>query len=133
MRIELKDIHKYFRSVKANDGISLTINPGTIHGILGENGAGKSTLMKIFAGFSQKTRGAIWVDGSPIDYNSPEHAARIGIGMLYQDPLDFPLLTVLENFTLGLSRGVIKKKTNFRQKLIQLSDSFNFNLLGILL
>ena len=84
--------------------------------------------MKILAGFSQQTSGAIWIDGSPIDYNSPEHAARIGIGMLYQDPLDFPLLTVLENFTLGLNRGGIKKRTHFRRELIQLSHSFNFDL-----
>ena len=54
MRIELQDIHKHYGPVKANNGISLKVLPGHIHGILGENGAGKSTLMKILAGFSRK-------------------------------------------------------------------------------
>jgi len=55
MKIELKDIHKHYGPVKANDGVSLCVETGSIHGILGENGAGKSTLMKILSGFSRKT------------------------------------------------------------------------------
>jgi len=51
MRIELYDIHKHYGASRANNGISMTIEPGSIHGILGENGAGKSTLMKIMAGY----------------------------------------------------------------------------------
>ena len=51
MKVELRNIHKHFGPVRANDGISLLIEPGTIHGILGENGAGKSTLMKVLTGF----------------------------------------------------------------------------------
>ena len=105
MQIELQDIHKYYGPVKANDGIDLKVLPGEIHGILGENGAGKSTLMKILAGFSLPTRGTIRVDGVGVDYRNPAQAADLGIGMLYQDPLDFPLLTVLDNFMLGQTDG----------------------------
>ena len=50
MRVELRDIRKYFGTVKANDGISLTLQPGKIYALVGENGAGKSTLMKILSG-----------------------------------------------------------------------------------
>ena len=128
MEIELKNIHKYFGHIRANNGIDLTVKPGTIHGILGENGAGKSTLMKILAGYSRKTEGRILIDGSPVDYASPEHASRLGIGMLYQDPLDFPLLTVLENFKLGQVAGIIDKKVNYPKILSQLAHSFNFIL-----
>ncbi len=54
MWIELREIHKYYGPVKANCGVNLTIEPGVIHGILGENGAGKTTLMKILSGYSEK-------------------------------------------------------------------------------
>jgi general nucleoside transport system ATP-binding protein len=101
MEIALTGIRKHYGPIRANDGISLTVGAGTIHGILGENGAGKSTLMKILAGFIPRTAGTIRVDGLPVDRDTPARAAAVGIGMLYQEPLDFPLLSVLENFRLG--------------------------------
>ena len=54
MKIELIQIRKHFGPVIANEGVCLTVHPGTIHGILGENGAGKSTLMKILSGYLPK-------------------------------------------------------------------------------
>jgi ABC-type uncharacterized transport system ATPase subunit len=128
MRIELQDIHKHYGPVKANNGISLKVAPGHIHGILGENGAGKSTLMKILAGFSQKTSGSILIDGKPVNYRDPAHAAELGIGMLYQDPLDFPLLSVLDNFMLGQTEGIYGHEKIFRKQFIELAESFNFAL-----
>lgn len=128
MRIELQDIHRYFGTSRANYGISLTIEPGTIHGILGENGAGKSTLMKILAGIIRKTRGAILINGQPADYNSPEDAMKIGLGMLYQDPLDFPAMTVLDNFMLGQPHAIRIHKHPFECRLKELSDRFGFSL-----
>ena len=110
MQIELRDIHKYYGPIRANNGISLKIEAGEIHGILGENGAGKSTLMKILAGFSQRTKGLILVDGTEVDYHNPAQSAALGIGMLYQDPLDFPLLSVLDNFMLGQTDGLYESQ-----------------------
>ena len=126
MHIELQDIHKYYGPVKANNGINLKVTPGQIHGILGENGAGKSTLMKILAGFSQQTRGSILVDGSVVDYRRPAQAAKLGIGMLYQDPLDFPLLTVLDNFMLGQTDGLSTQKNNFKKSFNSLAEALHF-------
>jgi ABC-type uncharacterized transport system ATPase subunit len=63
MRLELQHIHKHFGAIHANNDISLTIESGTIHGLLGENGAGKSTLMKILSGFIQRDAGEILLDG----------------------------------------------------------------------
>jgi simple sugar transport system ATP-binding protein len=128
MQIELQNIHKHYGPVKANNGVNLKVAPGSIHGILGENGAGKSTLMKILAGFSQKTSGSIIVDGKPVDYRGPSHSAQLGIGMLYQDPLDFPLLSVLDNFMLGQTDGITEQKKKFRKDFIDLAESLNFAL-----
>jgi len=100
MRITLRDIRKQYGKVSANDGIDLEITEGSIHGILGENGAGKSTLMKVLAGYTAKSSGTILLNGRPVEYDHPSQATRLGIGMLYQDPLDFPPLTVLENFMM---------------------------------
>jgi simple sugar transport system ATP-binding protein len=128
MRITIHDIHKHYGKVRANDGISIEINPGTIHGILGENGAGKSTLMKILAGYVVSTSGRILIDDQPVLYAGPLEAARLGIGMLYQDPLDFPPFSVLENFMMEASHGLTIKKDAHRQRLLSLSHHFGFYL-----
>ena len=103
MRISLQDISKHYGRVRANDGVTLEIAEGTIHGILGENGAGKSTLMKVLSGYTRRTGGRILLDGRPVELEGPSEAVALGIGMLYQDPLDFPRMTVLENFSTGLA------------------------------
>jgi ABC-type uncharacterized transport system ATPase subunit len=128
MWIELREIHKYYGSIKANRGVNLTIEPGVIHGILGENGAGKTTLMKILAGYSDKTSGTILVDHSPVNYKTPAQASELGIGMLYQDPLDFSLLSVLDNFMLGQTTGIVNKKKTFRKIFGQTASLLHFSL-----
>ena len=127
MRITLKDIRKQYGKVNANDGIDLELTEGSIHGILGENGAGKSTLMKILAGYTAKTSGAILLDGRPVEYDHPSQATRLGIGMLYQDPLDFPLLTVLENFLMGLDRGLVSREEVYGSRLRGMAGHFGFH------
>src|SRR5512134_3069919 len=103
MHVELKDIHKHFGKTHANKGINLTMPSGSIQGILGENGAGKSTLMKILSGFIQADPGGeIILDGKPVIINSPADAIKVGVGMLHQDPLDFPPMRVIDNFLLGI-------------------------------
>ncbi|MFW6097946.1 MAG: ATP-binding cassette domain-containing protein, partial [Chloroflexota bacterium] len=69
MRVELRDIHKAFGPVKANDGISMSLEGGQIYGLLGENGAGKSTLMKILSGYQPADRGTILLNGEPQTFN----------------------------------------------------------------
>lgn len=128
MVIALRNIHKVYGTLRANNGIDLTIEPGMIHGLLGENGAGKSTLMKILAGYIPKTSGQIQSDGDPVSYSTPEQASQLGIGMLYQDPLDFPELSVLDNFRLGQPTGFLENRSVFLEHLIQLSNKFKFNL-----
>ncbi len=128
MRVELIDIHKHFGPVHANDGITLTVEAGTIHGILGENGAGKSTLMKILSGFILADHGQILLDGKVVDIRSPAQAISAGIGMLHQDPLDFGALTVLDNFLLGSPGPAVPHRDRARNELKTLAAQFDFNL-----
>ena len=128
MRIELRDIKKHFGPVRANDGASLQVNTGTIHGLLGENGAGKTTLMKILSGYQPYDAGEILLDGCPVRFSSPAEAIRAGIGMLHQDPMDFPPLSVLDNFLLGRGRGLAQGRHEGEKKLGELCQRFGFAL-----
>jgi ABC-type uncharacterized transport system ATPase subunit len=128
MNVELRDIHKTFGSVHANIGIHLNIPGGTIQGLLGENGAGKSTLMKVLAGFIQADRGQILLDGQPVSIASPADAIRCGIGMLHQDPLDFPPLKVIDNFILGSAGPLFPPRAAVGHAFQVLQRQFEFAL-----
>ena len=128
MRISLRDIHKHYGSLRANDGICMEIAEGSIHGILGENGAGKSTLMKILSGYVRRTSGKILLDGMEAAYVGPRQATRRGIGMLYQDPLDFPHLSILDNFMMGRTHGFSCNKATHRKDLLNSASHFGFHL-----
>jgi general nucleoside transport system ATP-binding protein len=128
MKVELHGIHKYFGKNHANDDITLTIPSGTIQGILGENGAGKSTLMKILSGFIHPDEGEILLDGKPVTISSPADAIRHGIGMLHQDPLDFPPMRLLDNFLLGLPGNLFPNRKEAIQDFNLLKREFGFSL-----
>ncbi len=128
MKVELNNIHKYFGAVHANDGINLTIESGTIQGILGENGAGKSTLMKILSGFFQADHGEICLDGKPVKIVSPSDAIKQGIGMLHQDPLDFPPMRVIDNLLIGQGGGIFPNRRAVSAEINQLQTKFGFNI-----
>ncbi len=128
MRLELEAIHKHFGPVHANNGITITVESGTIHGLLGENGAGKSTLMKVLSGFIRRDSGDIRLDGRSVEFHSPAEAIRAGVGMLHQDPLDFPPLTVLDNFLMGREDGLLQNRARALADLRLLSTQFGFDL-----
>jgi simple sugar transport system ATP-binding protein len=107
--IVLNDIHKHYGRVRANDGISLTLEPGRIYALVGENGAGKSTLMRVLAGHTRPTSGELVMDGESLTHLTPALAREKGVGMLYQDPLDFPAMPVWENFQLGAPKRTKKE------------------------
>jgi general nucleoside transport system ATP-binding protein len=128
MRVELLDIQKHFGPVHANDGVSLLVESGTIHGLLGENGAGKTTLMKILSGYQPYDSGTIQLDGHAVRFSSPAEALRAGIGMLHQDPLDVPALSVLDNFLFGREERLVQQRRAGRQQLLELCQRFGFSL-----
>jgi simple sugar transport system ATP-binding protein len=128
MHLELKGINKHFGPVHANKDINITIDSGTIHGLLGENGAGKSTLMKVLSGFIHRDTGEILLAGQPVEFKSPAEAIRAGVGMLHQDPLDFPPLRVLDNFLLGREDGLMQNRARALADLKKYSAQFGFDI-----
>jgi simple sugar transport system ATP-binding protein len=101
--VELRQISKRYGDLVANDAISLTVESGEIHALLGENGAGKSTLVKILYGIVEPSAGDISWQGRPVTIASPVEARELGIGMVFQHFSLFDELTVAENVAVALS------------------------------
>ncbi len=101
-RLELSGITKRFPGVVANENVSFSVQPGTIHALLGENGAGKSTLVKIIYGVQRADEGTVSIDGRVVDIGSPKAARALGVAMVFQHFSLFEAMTVLENIALGM-------------------------------
>jgi len=99
--LEFRNISKTFPGVKALDDVSLDLNPGEVHVVVGENGAGKSTMMKIISGVYAPDRGELLLDDIPLGRNTPKIAEQHGIAMIYQELSIVPELSVMENIFLG--------------------------------
>lgn len=108
-RVEFKHISKSFPGVKALTDISLTLEPGEVHVLVGENGAGKSTLMKILSGAYTADEGELWIEGKQLEKNSPTVASDLGIGMIYQELNLIPELSIARNiFMCNEIKGKLK-------------------------
>ncbi|MHC1739986.1 MAG: ABC transporter ATP-binding protein [Anaerolineaceae bacterium] len=128
MDVELRNIQKTFGKVHANNDISLLVKSGEVQGILGENGAGKSTLMKILSGFIQADSGSILLNGKKVSIISPADSVKLGIGMLHQDPLDFPPMKVLDNLIVGSQEGMFPNRKRVLLEFTKLQKQFNFSV-----
>jgi len=100
-RLEARGICRRFGTVIANDSIDMRIERATVHAIIGGNGAGKSTLMRILHGMDRPDTGAVLVDGTPTQFAGPAAAFAQGIGMVHQEFMLVPGLTLLENLVLA--------------------------------
>ncbi|HEY7505474.1 MAG TPA: sugar ABC transporter ATP-binding protein [Gemmatimonadales bacterium] len=101
MLLEVEDLRKEFPGVLALDGVSLRLQAGTVHAVMGENGAGKSTLMKIIAGIHPPDAGTVRLRGRPVQLGSPREALQHGIAMIHQELNLMPSMTVAENVWIG--------------------------------
>ena len=99
--LELQGISKSFPGVKALDNISLSLDYGEIHALLGENGAGKSTLMKILCGIYSNEEGKILIDGTEVSFDNYKDAIDKGIGIIFQEFSLIPYLNAVENIFLN--------------------------------
>jgi simple sugar transport system ATP-binding protein len=105
-RLQLAHITKRYPSVVANSDVSLTVQPGETHAVLGENGAGKSTLMKVIYGAVKPDEGSVLFNGKPVHIRNPQEARALGISMVFQHFSLFDTLTVAENVWLGLDKSL---------------------------
>ena len=99
--LTLKNITKEFPGVKALDDVTISVERGTIHGLVGENGAGKSTLIKVLAGIYQPNKGEVVLEGKTQKFNTPIAARIAGIAVVHQEIKLAEPLTVAENMFLG--------------------------------
>jgi simple sugar transport system ATP-binding protein len=103
--VELRDITKRFPGVVANDDVTLTVEAGSVHALLGENGAGKTTLMNVLYGLYDPTAGTVRIDGRARSFDAPRDAIDAGVGMIHQHFMLVDDMTVVENITLGNEPG----------------------------
>ena len=131
MRLVLRGITKRFGSVVANDSISLTVEPGEVHCLLGENGAGKSTLMNVLYGLYKADEGEIELDGEVQHFTGPGDAMAAGIGMVHQHFMLIPVFSVAENVMLGNETtgfaGTLDLDAS-RARVTEISDRFGFHV-----
>ncbi len=107
--VKLTDISKFFPGIKALSNVSLSIEKGRVHALIGENGAGKSTLVKILTGIYRPDAGELFVRGQQRHFKSPLDSQKAGITAIHQETTMFPNLSVLENIFMG--HHLKKKRT----------------------
>ena len=125
-RLAVRGISKTYGALRANDDLSITIAPGSIHALLGENGAGKSTLVKTIYGLVKPDAGTIYWQGQPVTITRPNVARRLGIGMVFQHFSLFESLTVLENIMLGIDKKLITD--DFAARIVAVSKQYGLPL-----
>ncbi|MEG0077194.1 ABC transporter ATP-binding protein [Anaerorhabdus sp.] len=129
--IEMLNITKDFPGIRANDNVTLRVERGTIHALLGENGAGKSTLMSILFGLYEPTEGIIKVNGNEVKITNPNVANDLGIGMVHQHFKLVHNFTVTENIILGSEPktrfGTVDTKTTSK-RIDDLSKKYGFDI-----
>jgi general nucleoside transport system ATP-binding protein len=112
------ELTKRFGDFTALDAVSLEVQAGTVHALLGENGAGKSTLVKCLVGYYKPDNGAVLIDDRETAIDHPQRAKQLGFGMVYQHFTVVPGMTVAEN--LVLARGDIPNVIDWRGKTQEL-------------
>ncbi len=121
----------YSNGVVANEDVTLELEKGEIHALLGENGAGKSTLMKVLFGIETPDQGKILLNGQEVHIKSPQEAISKGIGMVHQHFMLVPSLTVAENIILGVEPRKGKVFIDFNKAVDEakkIAETYNFDI-----
>jgi len=126
---EAQGIRKRFGGVTALAGVDFTLEPGSVHALLGENGAGKSTLVKILAGATAPDAGKVTLNGAPVTFANTREAAQVGIAVVSQELNVFPDLDVLANLFLTREprRGVLVNRTEMARRAAPVLEELEFD------
>jgi simple sugar transport system ATP-binding protein len=130
--VTLEAITKRFPGVVANDDVTLEVERGSVHALLGENGAGKTTLVNVLYGLYEPTSGRVYVGGEPREFDSPRDAIDAGVGMIHQHFMLVDPMTVAENITLGNEPrkwgGLAVDRDAAREEVVELSERYGFDV-----
>lgn len=128
--LRMEHIQKSFNDTAVLKDVDFDVRKGEVHALMGENGAGKSTLIKILTGIYPKDGGKIFINGSEVEINSKADAAKLGIGVIYQELSLIPTLDVIQNILLGkeISAGPFCNHNAMRKKVIDLIDKYGFDI-----
>jgi rhamnose transport system ATP-binding protein len=127
----LEHAQKSFGAVRALEDGQIELNPGEVHGLVGENGAGKSTLVKILAGVHRPESGRLLLDGTEVIFDNAKQSQLAGIAIIFQEPTLFPDLSVAENIFVGvqpLKRGRRIDGRRMRRDAVALFDQLGVRL-----
>src|SRR5215471_17293333 len=102
--LQAENISKAFGGIHALDACSITVEEGTITGLIGPNGSGKTTLFNVITGYEQLDTGVVRFNGLTITNSTPDKVFRLGIGRTFQLTRIFPRMTVLENMHVSAQR-----------------------------
>ena len=122
--LQISDLYMHFGGIRAVDGVSLSIKPGTITGLIGPNGAGKTTLFNVISGLHKPTSGKVWLDGEDITGLPPHALFHKGVSRTFQIAHEFSTLTVRENLMMVPPRQSGEQLMNawFRPKKIRAEE-----------
>ncbi len=126
--LRIEHITKRFPGVLACDDISLEIKKGEVLALVGENGAGKTTLMNVLMGLYHPDEGSIFINDTEVNFRNPNDAFAYGIGMVHQQYMLVPNMTVLENIALGYKKAWNPMKLNLamvRKRIEEVSAHYN--------
>lgn len=128
--LRMEDIHKSFGPVIVSAGVTLEVEEGEIHALLGENGAGKSVLMSILCGILSPNSGRILYRGQPLAIKTPREAIEKRIGMVHQHFMLVPNMTVAENYVLGQGSPLrpIRDMAAVHARIRELSDRYGLDV-----
>jgi ABC-type uncharacterized transport system ATPase subunit len=128
--VAMRGIDKRFGAAVANRAVDLTVQRGSVHGLIGENGAGKSTLMSILYGFHAADAGTIAIQGREVAIRAPADAIRHGIGMVHQHFMLVEAFTVVENVMLGMANDFLtaKAERGVRARLAELAETYGLTI-----
>ena len=129
--LRMTDISKSFPGVKALDNVSLDVEAGTVHALMGENGAGKSTLMKCLFGIYSKDSGHIYLEGKEIDFKSSREALDNGVAMVHQELNQALKRSVMDNIWLGrypVKGGVLVNEKKMYDDTVAVFEELGVNV-----